>query len=152
VVAAVGGRLLSVYDGRYEYKLHVWNASSVGAHAYPPLWACLWTYPSLREALGAAFPPDSALLDAPRALLRVQVRGRGFRRTADGVHVLSQLLATEVVTHLPRHLPWEPSLLPMVPAKLPEGVHPGRPADRLRDVLADQAAVMASGLLDPLPC
>lgn len=50
MVACVDGKLLSVYDGTYEYSLHKWNLCKAGANAHPPLWTALWVYPTLQQA------------------------------------------------------------------------------------------------------
>lgn len=91
-----GGRsdLVSVFDGRTRYVVGATTRAAPGAGG-------LYAYASVREALGGRFPRQSALVDAPRALLRVECQ-RGSRVRADGsAWYCTELFVAEVVRYLP---------------------------------------------------
>eukprot|EP00877_Chromochloris_zofingiensis_P010814 jgi/Chrzof1/5987/UNPLg00834.t1 len=77
VVAAVGSRFVSVYDGSVEYQVAKWTYARHGcgdaeSPGWPPLWSCMFAYKTRREALKIAFPPNSKHLKGARVLLKVQ--------------------------------------------------------------------------------
>lgn len=71
VVAASGGKLVSVFDGETEYHLGRWIRSKRGAIGWPPLDSCFYACPSPEAAIAVAFPKNSRLSKAPRVLLQV---------------------------------------------------------------------------------
>lgn len=53
VLAAQGGQFTSVYDSRVVYPLQQWtyarsgcSSSDNNSSSWPPLWSCLYAYPS----------------------------------------------------------------------------------------------------------
>lgn len=83
VVAAVQGRLLSIYDGTTEYNLGQTLHARRGGAAWAPLDACYFAYPSMQQASCAALPKGSQLLAAPRMLLAVRCHGRGYQHESN---------------------------------------------------------------------
>lgn len=54
VVAAVGSRFVSVYDGSVEYQVAKWTYARHGcgdaeSPGWPPLWSCMFAYKTRRE-------------------------------------------------------------------------------------------------------
>jgi hypothetical protein len=76
LVAVVDGRYLSIFDGRTEYRL----GESLREPARPDHGGGFYCHADLDAIVNGPprrlFPPDSALADAPKAILRVRVGGR----------------------------------------------------------------------------
>jgi hypothetical protein len=56
VVAAQGGQFTSVYVSRVVYQLHDWTHARNGCssgEAWPPLWSCLYAFPSAEQVCTA---------------------------------------------------------------------------------------------------
>jgi hypothetical protein len=70
-VAVVDGRFLSIYDGTTEYRI----GETVAQRPRQGHRGGIYVYPSLEAAAHASVPADSALADAPRAILRVRAEG-----------------------------------------------------------------------------
>ena len=71
-VAVVEGRYLSIFDGVTEYKLN----QQVEDRARRGHGGGIYVYPTLEDALDARVPGGSALLAAPRVILRVRAEGK----------------------------------------------------------------------------
>ena len=71
VVAAVGDRLRSLFDGVTEYNLgHTLLARRGGAAAWPPLDCCYFVHPQYKHALTAELPTGAALKHEARVSCR----------------------------------------------------------------------------------
>jgi hypothetical protein len=69
VVARVGQRLFSIYDGETEYEIGVVLRQNVGSQNAPHTGG-YYVYRTSAEAIAATFPSTSSLFVAPRVLLR----------------------------------------------------------------------------------
>ncbi len=86
------GRLLSIYNGQTEYRL----GEELRQPARQSHGGGYYVYATPDEARRAALPRDSALLDAPRVLLRVRVGG-SYCRYGNGKLAYSRIVPLEVV-------------------------------------------------------
>lgn len=94
-VALVDGRMLSVFDGKTEYRLGEEMRQAVRTEHGGGFYA----YPTLEAARRASVPSGSALIDAPRVVLRVRVDG-AYSQYGNGKVSWSRLTPLEVVEHL----------------------------------------------------
>ena len=78
VVAAVGTKLVSIFDGTTEYHLGRIRLAPRGACGYAPLDCCSFVWPTPQQAVNAAFPASAKALHAPRVLAKVTCWGRGY--------------------------------------------------------------------------
>ena len=78
VVAAVGNKLVSVFDGTTEYHLGRVRLAPRGACGYAPLGCCSFVHTTPQQAVNAAFPVHAKALHAPRVLAKVTCFGRGY--------------------------------------------------------------------------
>ncbi|KAL0043329.1 hypothetical protein WJX79_001645 [Trebouxia sp. C0005] len=69
VVAAVDGRLVSIYDSVTQYKLGQTLHAKRGGAAWAPLHACYFAFPTMQQAASAVFPRNSQLAKAARMLI-----------------------------------------------------------------------------------
>ena len=92
-VAVDGERLLSIFDGRTEYRIGETLVEPVRkGHG-----GGFYVYPSLEAALDVEVPPDSMLRRAPRAIIRVRAEGQ-YTRYDNGKLAFSRVTPLEVVT------------------------------------------------------
>lgn len=88
VAAAVGGRILSVFDGETEYELGRWTLTKHGAASWPPVHACFYCFPTIHDVSGWGTGMDStgssgsALVAAVgvREQVRLYLRGSSRRQ------------------------------------------------------------------------
>ena len=66
LVAAVGTKLVSVFDSRTEYWLGKKTIAKRGAFGWPPLDSCFFVYKTPMEASEASFPRSSKSANAPK--------------------------------------------------------------------------------------
>lgn len=91
-VAVDGERLLSIFDGRTEYRLGETLVEPVRkGHG-----GGFYVYPSLADALEVDVPSNSALRRAPRAIIRVRAEGQ-YTRYDNGKLAFSRVTPLEVV-------------------------------------------------------
>ena len=79
LVAAVGTKLVSVYDSSTEYWLGRKTVSKRGAFGWPPLDSCFFVYKTPMEASEATFPKKSRCAKAPKVLMKVLVSGMCYK-------------------------------------------------------------------------
>eukprot|EP00873_Tetraselmis_striata_P002830 jgi/Tetstr1/423094/TSEL_013864.t1 len=97
VVAVVGTRMLSVFDGMTEYELGRRLSARRGVGlplGWPPLECCFYAYTTPEQAVNTEFPRNSALLHAPKLLIQVRAAGRAYRNEAQGVWAFTHLMPT----------------------------------------------------------
>lgn len=102
VVAAVEGRLVSVYDGSTEYSLQRWLYSKIGAASWPPLYNCFFCYLTSEEAVEAKFPKHSRCIDEPKVLVKVLSKGRAYVNKDGSCLAVSQLKLVSLLSELPQ--------------------------------------------------
>ncbi|QDZ23327.1 hypothetical protein HOP50_10g58650 [Chloropicon primus] len=79
LVAALGTKLVSVYDSSTEYWLGKKTVSKRGAFGWPPLDSCFFVYKTPMEASEASFPKNSKCAKAPKVLMKVIVSGMCYK-------------------------------------------------------------------------
>lgn len=94
LVAVVGDKFLSIYDGQTEYQI----GQEMKQAAHQDHQGGYYVHASADEAKSAAFPDGSTLLKAPRALLRVRAEGNYCRY--DNKLAFSRITPLEVVAYL----------------------------------------------------
>lgn len=97
VVAVVGERMLSVFDGLTEYELGRTLSSRRGVGrplGWPPLDCCFYAYSTPEQAVNTEFPRNSALRTAPKLLIQVLAEGRAYRNQEMGVWAFTNLTPT----------------------------------------------------------
>jgi len=92
LVARVGGRLLSVYDGETEYRL----GETLTQRARQGHGGGYYVYATREEALRAVFPRDAALRGAEKVLLRCRCAGSHVEYD-NGKHSFGRVTPVEVV-------------------------------------------------------
>ncbi|GAX78036.1 hypothetical protein CEUSTIGMA_g5478.t1 [Chlamydomonas eustigma] len=101
VVAAVGDRFLSVYDGSTPYCLGRWTCAKQGGASCPPLSACLYAFSNADEAANATFPSWSRLKRFPKVVIEVRAEGHSFmNKDVQGMWALSKVRMVSIVTAL----------------------------------------------------
>ncbi|GBG71349.1 hypothetical protein CBR_g8768 [Chara braunii] len=78
MVAAVEGKLVSVFDGRMQFSLGRISFAPRGLGGWSPLDCSFFVYATKTQAKLAKFPGQSKHLLAPKVILSVQVFGRGY--------------------------------------------------------------------------
>lgn len=81
VVAAVQGRLLSIYDGNTEYKLGQTLHARRGGASWAPLDACYYAYPSMQQVSVMARGLDSIYM---RSTQLASMHGLGIHKLCIG--------------------------------------------------------------------
>ncbi|GAQ88657.1 hypothetical protein KFL_004490040 [Klebsormidium nitens] len=72
VVAAIDGKLVSIFDGETEYRLGCKVLARRGTPGKVPMDCCFFSWATEREAKVAVFPASSKLLHAPRVLIALR--------------------------------------------------------------------------------
>uniref|UniRef100_A0A061S4G8 Uncharacterized protein n=1 Tax=Tetraselmis sp. GSL018 TaxID=582737 RepID=A0A061S4G8_9CHLO len=97
VVAIVGDRMFSVFDGLTEYRLGHRLSSRRGVGeplGWPPVDSCYFASSTPEQAVNTEFPRNSALLAAPKLLIQVQAEGRAYKNASLGLWALSHVTPT----------------------------------------------------------
>ncbi|KAI8473545.1 MAG: hypothetical protein J3K34DRAFT_410444 [Monoraphidium minutum] len=120
VVAASGGRFVSVFDGSVVYEpqrwVHARHGGGCGEALWPPLWSCMFCFETPQQALGASFPAGSKHARGARVLLRVQARGHAYAAPG-GRWAVGGLFVERVL----RYCPVGPRDAYLQPASMGEG-------------------------------
>ncbi|KAK9830392.1 hypothetical protein WJX72_011505 [[Myrmecia] bisecta] len=90
VVAAIHGKLVSVFDGVTEYELARTLHAKRGGAAWAPLDACYFGFQTPQEAVAAQFPRNSRLKKAAKVLIQIRVQGRAYQHSS-GMWAFSQV-------------------------------------------------------------
>lgn len=78
VATTLSGKLLSIYDGKTEYRLGRRQRARRGAASWPPITCCFFCYPSVHQAIAASLPSSSKLRGQPRVILKLRCEGRAY--------------------------------------------------------------------------
>ena len=78
VATTLSGKLLSIYDGKTEYRLGRRQRARRGAASWPPITCCFFCYPSVHQAIAASLPAASRLRGQPRVILKLRCEGRAY--------------------------------------------------------------------------
>jgi hypothetical protein len=92
-VAVVDERYLSIYDGQTEYRF----GETTSSRPRQEHGGGIYVYPTYQQAMNASVPSTSALLDAPRAILRVKADG-AYCRYDNGKLAFARVTPIEVAT------------------------------------------------------
>ena len=99
VVAAVDGKMLSIWDGQTSYHLGKRHLAKCGASAWPPLFSCYFAFESPEKAINARFPSSSKLSDAPRVLIEIEALGRSYHhKLGDGMWAISDFKMVSILS------------------------------------------------------
>ncbi len=91
-VAFENGKLLSIFDGETEYRIGLeMKETARQNHA-----GGFYVYKSIKEAENAVVPYDSALIDAPRVIIRCKVEG-SYCRYSNGKFSFSRITPLKIV-------------------------------------------------------
>lgn len=104
IVAAQGGQFTSVFDSRVVYQLQQWTYARCGCSsgvAWPPLWSCIYAFPTAKQARSAVFPRGSQQQKGARVLCQVTVQGKGYVHP-DGRVAVSCLRLDGLLEYLPK--------------------------------------------------
>eukprot|EP00775_Hariotina_reticulata_P010743 gene10743-10899_t len=103
VVAVQEGGFTSVFDQRVKYQLQQWTHARCGCcgEAWPPLWSCLYAFPTAAQARSAVFPRGSHQQHGARVLAQVKVAGRGYQHP-DGRLAVASVMLERVLEYMPK--------------------------------------------------